>query len=72
MHDGRFDSLEQVVRHYNSGVIYSSPNLDPNLKKHKTKPLLLEEQDIADLVSFLNTLNDEDFTKNKNFTNPFK
>jgi len=72
MHDGRFDSLEQVVRHYNSGVIYSSPNLDPNLKKHKTKPLLLEDQDISDLISFLNTLNDEDFTKNENFINPFK
>lgn len=72
MHDGRFSTLEQVIRHYNDGIVFNSPNLDPNLKKHNNRPLGLTDDDINDLISFLNTLNDEAFTQNQDNMNPFK
>ena len=33
MHDGRFNTLEEVVEHYNSGGNYSS-TVDPLMKKN--------------------------------------
>jgi cytochrome c peroxidase len=58
MHDGRFTTLEQVVRHYSTGV-EPSPTLDPNLAKHPSEGLRLSDADINALVTFLNTLTDE-------------
>jgi len=55
MHDGRFGTLEEVVKHYNEGVL-RSPNLDPNLAKHQGRGLGLSEEDQACLVAFLKTL----------------
>jgi cytochrome c peroxidase len=71
MHDGRFNTLEEVIQHYNTGVKYNSPNLDADLKKHNNKPLGLSPQDIQDLINYLNTLNDEDFIINPDYTSPF-
>ncbi|HLP31852.1 MAG TPA: cytochrome c peroxidase [Bacteroidia bacterium] len=72
MHDGRFNTLEEVIQHYNTGVKFSSPNLDPDIKKHNGKPLGLNAADIQDLVNFLNTLNDEEFIVNEAHSSPFK
>ncbi len=58
MHDGRFDTLEQVVAHYN-GPLHRSANLDPNLAKHPESGLDLSAEDQAALVAFLKTLTDE-------------
>ena len=63
MHDGRFDSLEQVVEHYNSGV-QRSATLDPNLAKHPNLGLDLTTGDKAALLAFLHSLTDETFTQN--------
>ncbi len=60
MHDGRFQSLEDVVEHYNSGV-KRSPTLDPNLAKHPDAGLNLSKEDRQALVAFLHTLTDENF-----------
>jgi cytochrome c peroxidase len=57
MHDGRFQTLEQVVRHYSEGV-QSSPNLDPNLAKHPAGGLHLSPDDQSALVAFLKTLSE--------------
>lgn len=57
MHDGRFRTLEEVVRHYSEGV-QTSPNLDPNLAKHPPGGLHLSPEDQAALVSFLKTLSE--------------
>ena len=57
MHDGRFDTLAEVVRHYSSGV-KRSPTLDANLAKHPEGGLALSEADQAALVAFLKTLTD--------------
>ena len=58
MHDGRFATLEEVVRHYNTGV-QRAPTLDPNLAKHPTEGINLSEADVKDLVAFLKTLSAE-------------
>lgn len=57
MHDGRFRTLEEVVRHYSEGV-QASPNLDPNLAKHPPGGLHLSSGDQAALVAFLKTLSE--------------
>ncbi|MFP6865340.1 MAG: MbnP family protein [Roseibacillus sp.] len=60
MHDGRFQTLEEVVAHYDSGL-HRSPTLDPNLAKHPRGGLGLGVEDKAALVAFLKTLTDPKF-----------
>lgn len=62
MHDGRIKSLEQVLNHYATGI-HQSPTLDPLLQNG----IQLTAQQRTDLLAFLNTLNDESFTKDKRF-----
>jgi cytochrome c peroxidase len=65
MHDGRFDTLEEVVRHYNSGG-KRHVNKDPLLR-----PLGLSETDIQDLVAFLESLTDHTFTQDPSLQDPW-
>jgi cytochrome c peroxidase len=60
MHDGRFNTLEQVLDHYSSAV-KRSRTLDPNLAKHPDRGLQLSSADKSALVAFLKTLTDERF-----------
>lgn len=62
MHDGRFATLEEVIRHYN-GPMHRSATLDPNLAKHPAAGLGLGADDQAALVAFLRTLTDEQFVQ---------
>ncbi len=55
MHDGRFDTLEEVVEHYDHGL-KRSPTLDPNLAKHPDGGLRLTADEKAALVAFMETL----------------
>jgi cytochrome c peroxidase len=61
MHDGRFSSLEEVLDHYSEGV-QRTETLDPNLAKHPDGGLHLTKQEKNDLISFLKTLTDTQFT----------
>lgn len=61
MHDGRFKTLEQVIEHYNSGIV-SSPTLDPNMSTIQ-QGLNLTAQEKADLKAFLLTLTDSTFLR---------
>jgi len=73
MHDGRFDTLAQVVEFYNSGV-QNNPNLDPRLRAGPGGPpqrLNLTANEKAALVAFLNTLTDQQLLTSKMFSNPF-
>ena len=54
MHDGRFQTLEQVVQHYSSGIVQSS-TLDPGMA-HERGGVQLSTSDQAALVAFLKTL----------------
>lgn len=62
MHDGRFNTLEQVVEFYNTGV-YRKGYTDEFMRKHP-EGLKLTEQDKADLIAFLKTLDDYNFINN--------
>lgn len=61
MHDGRFQTLEEVIEHYSSGI-EQSPNLDPLFYKQSANPgLRLTAQEKVDLLAFLQTLTDTSF-----------
>ncbi len=59
MHDGRFNTLEEVINHYNSGI-QNSNSVDPAILATQETGLMLSQEDIADLIAFLHTLSDDD------------
>jgi cytochrome c peroxidase len=61
MHDGSISSLKQVVRHYNSGG-KNHPH-----RSALNRPMGLTEREMDDLVSFLESLTDNQFISNSNF-----
>lgn len=63
MHDGRFDTLEEVITHYTRGV-ERAPQLDPNLAKHPGPGVPLSPRDRDALIAFLKTLTDPRYTAN--------
>lgn len=65
MHDGRFSTLTEVVKHYNSGI-HKSNTLSSKLEK----PMNLSDNERVDLVVFLKTLTDKDFLYNERFSYP--
>jgi cytochrome c peroxidase len=68
MHDGRFETLEEVVDHYNAGGL-PSETIDPFMK-YTTGGLMLPDVHKAALVAFLKTLTDPSFGENPNFSDP--
>jgi cytochrome c peroxidase len=54
MHDGSLATLDDVLRHYENGVVER-----PTLSKDLTRPLVLSEAERADLMAFLSTLTSE-------------
>jgi len=64
MHDGRFKTLTEVVKDYNS--ITNKKDLPNEL----SKPMNLSDNDRVDLVAFLNTLTDKEFLFDKRFGFP--
>lgn len=70
MHDGRFGTLEEVLEHYRTGVVYSEtlakelmqPNGQPGL------PITAAEQE--KIILFLHTLTDKTFTQNNSLSSP--
>lgn len=65
MHDGRFYTLEAVMNHYKREVIQTA-NLDPILRSNNG--IALTDEETQQLLAFLNTLNDETFINNKQFS----
>lgn len=70
MHDGRFDTLEEVVDHYDDGVV-NSPNLSRRLRNRRGNGLNLNNNEKEALVAFLETLTDETFINDPRFSDPF-
>jgi cytochrome c peroxidase len=62
MHDGRFYTLDEVLRHYTTGV-QQSQNVDPLVKNG----IALSEDEQAKIVAFLKTLTDREFLTNPKF-----
>lgn len=70
MHDNRFNTLEEVVEFYNSGV-QDNKNLDPLMtKNHADRKLRLNSFQKKALVSFLKTLTDNSFVENSELSKP--
>jgi cytochrome c peroxidase len=72
MHDGRFESLEEVIDHYDSGV-QPHPNLAGRLMDDEGAPkqLNLTSSEKRALVAFLETLTDKKMLRDKKFSDPF-
>lgn len=64
MHDGRFKTLKEVIKHYNS------LGHNKNLSKELANPMNLSDNDRVDLLAFLLTLTDKDFLFNERFSYP--
>lgn len=74
MHDGRFESLEEVVRFYSSGI-QNHQNLSPQLKRfdqNTPKRLNFSDSEVEDLVNYLHTLTDESLAKELKWSDPFR
>jgi cytochrome c peroxidase len=70
MHDGRFQTLEEVIDHYNEGIKMSS-TADPTVINTMESGLFLTDQDKIDLINFLKTLTDESLATNPAYQSPF-
>jgi cytochrome c peroxidase len=69
MHDGRFETLEEVINHYSEGLVFSE-TIDPLMKAVAQGGVQLSEEDKADLKAFLLSLSDPGFINNPDFQNP--
>jgi cytochrome c peroxidase len=69
MHDGRFETLDEVINHYSEGLVYSE-TIDPLIKYIAEGGAQLTEADKADLKAFLLSLSEPGFTSNPDFQNP--
>ncbi|NND61602.1 MAG: cytochrome-c peroxidase [Flavobacteriaceae bacterium] len=68
MHDGRFETLDEVIDHYSEGLVYSE-TIDPLMKNVAEGGAQLTEEDKADLKAFLLSLSDPSFINNPDFQN---
>ncbi|MEM9024153.1 MAG: cytochrome c peroxidase [Bacteroidota bacterium] len=70
MHDGRFETLEEVVDFYSEGV-RNSYNVDPKMASAHRGGVRLTTAEKAHIVAFLHALTDSVFLSNPEFGNPF-
>lgn len=63
MHDGRFLTLDAVIEHYRKGVKQSA-NIDPSV----SNGISISDNEKAQIIAFLNALKDENFIRNKAFS----
>lgn len=78
MHDGRFQTLEEVLDHYNDHI-QNSPTLDVLILEASNElpdgsdavKLHLSKDEKKAIISFLHTLTDQEFITNPKFSDPF-
>lgn len=63
MHDGRMNTLQEVLQHYRNGINDTQPTLDSLLKSR----IVISKKEEVDLLAFLYTLTDTEMVKNKRF-----
>ena len=71
MHDGRFNTLDEVINFYSNGIHSNSPNIDPLIEFASQGGVQLNPQERNELKAFLLTFSDADFINNPKFSNPF-
>lgn len=65
MHDGRFKTLNDVVKHYNSGISKSA-----TLAMQLQQPMKLTDNQRTEIIAFLKTLTDTEFLFNPKYGYP--
>ena len=70
MHDGRFNTLEEVVSFYSDGI-NNCVNIDNKIKGRDDGGAHLSADDQQALVAFLKCFTDTTFTQSNLFSNPF-
>lgn len=72
MHDGRYNTLEEVIDFYDHGVQLSE-HLSESLRDENGQPkrMNLSEDDKQNLLSFLLTMTDASLVYDERFSNPF-
>jgi cytochrome c peroxidase len=70
MHDGRFETLEEVIDFYSTGVSWS-PTIDPLMKKVNQGGIHLTDEDKINLIAFIKTLSDTSYLYNPALSSPF-
>lgn len=72
MHDGRLETLEEVVEHYSTEV-KPHPYLSAHMKNSEGEPrhLDLSDEESQGLVAFMKTLTDYDLINDEKYSNPF-
>ena len=69
MHDGRFTTLDEVIDFYSEGV-KDSENINPLMHHVMDGGVRLTDEEKAQLKAFLNTLTDETFLNNPDYSRP--
>lgn len=69
MHDGRFNTIREVIDHYNLGF-FDGPDVDPLIRARNTRAALRDGQ-IDTLIIFFETLTDSVFLNNPDLSDPF-
>ncbi len=69
MHDGRFETLDEVLDFYSEGLVYSD-YVDPLMKYVKDNGVQMTDQQKADLKAFLLTLTDHELLTDPAFGCP--
>jgi|TARA_R110000737_G_scaffold350514_2_gene389728 cytochrome c peroxidase len=69
MHDGRFETLEEVIEHYSSGIKLS-PTISPLIEFANQGGVQLDAFEKGLIKKFLLTLTDEEFINNPKFAPP--
>jgi cytochrome c peroxidase len=72
MHDGRFQTLEEVIEHYSSQIV-NHPSLHPDLKDENgvAKVLNISDHEKQALIAFLRSLSDRSVISDPKFSDPF-
>jgi cytochrome c peroxidase len=73
MHDGRFNTLDDVMNHYSEGMA-NHPNLDLRLKDQngQARSMNISNHEKDAIIAFLHTLSDPAVLNDPKFSNPFK
>lgn len=73
MHDGRFETLEEVIDFYSTGI-QKHPNLTPPLLGSDGEPVKFNfsATEKEALIAFMHTLTDEEMLTDEKYSNPFK
>ena len=75
MHDGRFETLEEVLNHYNEHVklgTTTDPLLLASNEENAAPELRLTDEEKTAIIDFLKTLTDNEFITTPAFSDPFE